>query len=149
MAVRTDETGFGGTAWGDEALKPTIDLNPTISAVINRLPPIGAIVAWAKSITGVPTLPDGWAECDGSTVSDSDSPINGETIPDLNASSGTARFLRGATTSGGTGGSETHRHSIAGGSDANGGLDPGRVLFTGLESTLPSYYSVVWIMRYK
>ena len=56
-------------------------------------PPIGAIIAWAKSFTGVPaTLPSGWVECDGSVLSDTDSPLDGETLPDLN--SGSKRFLR-------------------------------------------------------
>jgi len=75
-------------------------------------PPVGAIVAWAKTLTGVPqTLPGGWVECDGSTLSMLGSPLDGTTIPDLNASAGTARFLRGATTSGTTGGSSSHVHS--------------------------------------
>lgn len=70
--------------------------------------PIGGIVPWAKSLAGVPNLPEGWVECDGSVLVDAQSSLNGQTIPDLN---GDNRFLRGASTSGGTGGSETHTHS--------------------------------------
>ena len=67
--------------------------------------PIGSVVAWFKSITGVPALPSGWVQCDGQTLSDADSPIDGEVIPDLN---GNNDFLRGSSASGGTGGSATH-----------------------------------------
>lgn len=59
--------------------------------------PIGTIVAWHKSLTGTPTLPDGWVQCDGQTLRDSASPYNGQVIPNLN---GEARFLRGGATSG-------------------------------------------------
>jgi len=69
--------------------------------------PIGGIVAWAKTLSGVPNLPEGWVECDGTVLVDALSPLNGQTIPDLN---GDNRFLRGNSTSGGTGGSETHTH---------------------------------------
>lgn len=76
-------------------------------------PPVGAIVAWAKSFTGVPqTLPSGWVECDGSVLSLDGSPLDGETIPDLNAASGTARFLMGGTTSGTEAGVTTHTHAM-------------------------------------
>tara|TARA_Y100000310_G_scaffold151386_1_gene150985 strand:- start:1718 stop:2182 length:465 start_codon:yes stop_codon:yes gene_type:complete len=70
--------------------------------------PIGGVVAWLSNIAGVPNLPEGWALCDGSTISDGNSPLNGQTIPDLN---GDNRFLRGNSTSGGTGGSENHQHT--------------------------------------
>lgn len=67
--------------------------------------PIGCIVAWLKSLTGVPqVLPSGWVECDGATISDPASPMNGEDTPDL---MGTEPFLRGNNTSGGTGGGTT------------------------------------------
>lgn len=60
--------------------------------------PIGAIVAWHKNIAAaLPPLPDNWVECNGGTISDAESPIDGEAIPDLN---GDARFLRGGSTSG-------------------------------------------------
>jgi len=67
------------------------------------MPPIGSILPWHKSLTGCPSLPDGWEECDGTQISDSDSPYDGEYLPDLNTDIETAqggRFLRGATTSG-------------------------------------------------
>lgn len=65
-------------------------------------PPVGSIVAWHKNLPGVPTLPTGWVECNGQLVNDSQSPINGQSLPNLNAVSGYAggRFLRGGTTSG-------------------------------------------------
>lgn len=112
-------------------------------------PPIGSIMAWAKSLTGVPSLPSGWAECNGSVVSDTGSPLNGTTLPSLN--SGTQRFLRGSTTSGTTGGSDIHTHTIASsGNKANAGaLTTIYVGTTDATSTLPSYYEVVWIIRIK
>ncbi|KKM72362.1 hypothetical protein LCGC14_1421250, partial [marine sediment metagenome] len=71
----------------------------------------------AYSIYKTPELPEGWVECNGQTLSgafaDADSPYNGGTIPDLNASSGTERFLRGSISSGTTGGSEDHLHSTS------------------------------------
>lgn len=114
-------------------------------------PPIGAVLAWLKSFTNTPALPDGWVECNGQTLSDGASVYNGQTIPNLNGSSGTQRFLRGSTTSGSTGGSDSHTHSISGVSASGGNqanvsnqLTPSD---TGATSTLPSYYETVWILR--
>lgn len=119
------------------------------------IPPLGVVMAWLKSFTGIPALPDGWVECNGQVLSDIDSPFNGQTIPDLNGSSGTNRFLRGSTTSGTTGGSEEHTHNVTipNGTKGNSGYAefagaPGTRTTTSV-STLPSYYEVVWIMRVK
>jgi len=93
-------------------------------------------------------LPDYWVECNGQALSDADSPYNGETIPDLNASSGTERFLRGKTSSGGIGGTETHTHvmSTPGGAVlSNTGASV--TVVAASTSTLPSYYEIVWIMK--
>lgn len=60
--------------------------------------------AEAYVIYKTPYLPDGFVECNGQVLSDSDSPFNGETIPDLNV---TKRFLRGSSTSGTTGGADS------------------------------------------
>jgi hypothetical protein len=114
--------------------------------------PIGGIVAWLKLFPGTPALPDNFKECDGLILSDIDSPYDGQTLPDLNGNSGTQRFLRGSTTSGATGGSETHAHSISmnkAQTDPYSGSATNGVPSTGVTSTLPSYYEVVWIMRVK
>ncbi|KKK84552.1 hypothetical protein LCGC14_2782170, partial [marine sediment metagenome] len=52
-------------------------------------------------------LPTGWVEADGATVSDAQSVYNGQVLPDLNG----GEFIRGAGTSGGTGGSDTMAHT--------------------------------------
>jgi hypothetical protein len=59
--------------------------------------PIGTIKAWHKDFTNTPSLPWGWIECNGQSLSDTESPYDGEIIPDLN---GDGRFLRGSATSG-------------------------------------------------
>ncbi len=75
------------------------------------LAPIGAIMPWLKSYTNTPqALPTGWVECDGATVSDGDSVYDGQVLPDLNG----GEFIRGFTTSGGTGGSDTMAHTHTG-----------------------------------
>lgn len=70
--------------------------------------PIGSIIAWHNTVD-IPslTLPDGWVLCNGATIIDSESPLNGIVTPSLNntttATSGDSsygRFLRGGTTSG-------------------------------------------------
>lgn len=86
----------------------------------NGVNPIGAIIAWHKSLTGTPAIPAGWVECNGQTLSDAGSPYNGQVIPNLNGTpsggySGGGRFLRGGTTSGIMQNSTTIRRTAAGG----------------------------------
>jgi hypothetical protein len=110
--------------------------------------PVGAVVAWMKSFPNTPALPLDFVECNGQTVNDAMSPYNGQAIPDLN---GQQRFLRGAASSGATGGSDTHTHTLQyltpnqipkqSGGTYNHITDPA--------SSLPRYYEVVWIMRIK
>jgi hypothetical protein len=133
--------------------------------------PIGAIVAWHKSMSGTPALPAGWVECNGQTLSDAASPFNGQPLPNLN---GGSRFLRGAAVSGTTGGADNHVHRwydhgndpgnynrtlawastgdgassyASDGSTAQNVQDMSRDHYTDSQSSLPSYFSVVWIMR--
>ena len=122
--------------------------------------PIGSIIAWAKSMTGVPALSDRFLECDGSVISDADSPLDGETLPDL---LDPQSFLRGNTTSGGTGGSDTHDHDFSGTTGGSGyyttltgpiGVARGNHTHnysgtTETASSLPVYFEVVWVMRIK
>lgn len=101
-----------------------------------------------------PKLPDGWVECDGTAISDADSPYNGVNSPDLNGDSNTQRFLRGATSSGGLGGTENHTHTVNYNATISAGSGSPRNLFENSvvstsTGTLPTYYEVVWIMRVK
>lgn len=118
------------------------------------LVPIGGIIHWIKSFTGVPSLPAGFVECNGQVLSDGQSPLNGQTMPNINGSGGgTKQFLRGSTTSGTTGGSETHNHALTIGTisvDAtilNANVICSVATPTGDTSTLPSFYEAVAIVR--
>ncbi len=156
----------------------TTQLQLTISASSSSVSdiPVGTIMPWAKTLTGVPALPSGWVECDGSVLSDAESPLNGQTIPNLNGSN---YFLRGASTSGGTGGAATvsHNHIWAVSAntdkrlqlqaDSNDGINRTAIadgsmtqdLDTSALATaytdnasvapIPPYYSVVFIMKVK
>lgn len=137
------------------------------------LTPIGGIVAWLKSFTNTPALPFGWVECNGQTLNDSQSVYNGQVLPNLN---GNNRFLRGNSTSGGTGGEASHSlstdempshiHALTTAQDyGNDGLVVAginrdaayetTIVNTGSAGTgaahenRPPFYDVVWIMRVK
>lgn len=110
--------------------------------------PVGTILAWHKSATGTPALPDGWLECNGQTVFDAESPYYTGAVPDLN---GGNRFMRGNSASGAEGGSATHTHSFQNTStdmapDASHYTDGS---FTNPANHLPPYFDVVWIIRIK
>ncbi len=59
--------------------------------------PIGSITAWHKNFVKNHDLPNSWIECNGQTVSDQNSPLFGEIVPNLN---GEGLFLRGGVKSG-------------------------------------------------
>ncbi len=59
--------------------------------------PVGVISSYHKSFTGVTGLPSNFVEMNGQTISDSESPLDGQTLENLN---GGGRFLRGSATSG-------------------------------------------------
>ena len=80
-----------------------------------------------------------WVLADGSVLSDTESPLNGQTIPDIN---GENRFLRGEDTSGGTGGVETTTGGTAHGAEAPATL-------TNSHDNRPPFYDVVWIVKIK
>ncbi len=134
--------------------------------------PIGAIVAWHKSLGGVPSLDPNFVECNGQVLNDNKSPLHGKTIPNLNnpAASGLqGRYLRGSTSSGAMQDHMlfSHRHTHndynvhydsntwRGGGSAGGGYvvyeqDMQRYSdFTGGAETRPYSMTVVWIMRVK
>ncbi len=142
------------------ALKASLD-----NASLLR-PPVGSIIAWHNGIAGTPALPDGWMRCDGGVVSDSASPLNGQTLPDLN---GTGRFLRGGSAAGTLQADEFRSHNHGNGAyqyllrstcnstaqfnDVSCGepdiLSSAPILPAGGSETRPVNMSVVWIMRVK
>lgn len=76
-----------------------------MNANFQKMPPVGGIIAWHKNLTNTPALPDGWIECNGQPINDSESVYDGQTAPNLNnapnAWNAAGVFLRGGTTSGG------------------------------------------------
>jgi len=106
--------------------------------------PIGSIVPWCKTLAGVPqTLASNWKECDGTAITDSESPMVGQNAPALNNNN---YFVRANTTSGGTGGSSSHSHNLSGGAQVQGAAHI-YAASTNSKSHIPPYYDVVWIMR--
>jgi hypothetical protein len=76
--------------------------------------PVGTVKAWHKSANGTPqTLPWGWVEANGAALSDTESPLNGITLPDINSN---GRFIRGSNTSGNEQANQNlaHLHDIIG-----------------------------------
>lgn len=118
--------------------------------LLDAAAPIGCVKSWLKNFPGVPALSAQWAECNGQVLSDAGSPLNGQTLPDLN---GEQRFLRGASASGGTGGSDTHAHTTTQDPGNNGNNNAGSFSeasgTTSVEFSLPRFYEVVWVMRVK
>jgi hypothetical protein len=125
-----------------------------------QYPPIGSIIGWVKSLTGTPSLPDGWLECNGQTISDAGSPYNGQTLPDLFTGMN-IYFLRGSASSGSIGGSVIHQHFSPSSWDSttsvcayiscaltviDGSVSPD-VSYPGYN--FPTLYTVVWVVRIK
>lgn len=125
--------------------------------------PVGTVLSWLKSVTGVPTLPGGFVECNGQAISDADSPLNGQTLPDLN---GNANILYGGTASGNTKSEDylpNHNHGFGtlkfnNTNSGTGAQNASATGYTGLisgdtgnttEGTAIDAYSVVWIVRIK
>jgi len=117
---------------------------------------VGTVKAWAKTLTGVPALTAFWVECgNAGALSDAESPINGQTIPDLNNAQ---KLIRGNTTSGTTGGGLTHTHQMGSGyaiaygagGPGYGGINgsPGYVTI-GTGTNASPYMDMVWIIKIK
>lgn len=134
-------------------------LNNLIDEVIF---PIGTVIARTTYYAKTPSLPQGWVECNGQTISDSDSMYNNKTVPNLNGSiiTGNSRFIRSAYTSGQFGGTGSHYHKGVTGpaNDAVNSTSSGgtfaemlhiHYFTTGSTSTFPPYYTVKWIIRIK
>jgi len=110
---------------------------------------VGTIKSYVKSFTGLPSnnMTAFWKECDGSTLSDTESPLNGQVLPNLNV---IKRFLRGSTTSGTTGGTDSI--TLSHGIDSTNQWDeqyPDSGVADHTFDPKPPYYEVVFIMKVK
>jgi len=65
------------------------------ATLVSYVVPVGVIIAWHKSFANTPALPDGWVECNGQTLSDGDSPYDGQVIPNLNGAAAGADLNNG------------------------------------------------------
>lgn len=139
---------------------------------------LGKTSSYMKNQTGLPSnnLTAFWVECNGQTLSDTESTMDGQTIPDLNGyqSAATKRFLRG----GGAGDGSTppvsddgsgntaqdtssHRHANTNDTHAHFHDGAGRVEWSGndvadfdsrynkLIAPLPPSYNTIFIMKIK
>lgn len=125
--------------------------------------PIGSIIAWNKTLAGTPPLIPSFVECNGQVLADGESPLDGQTIPDLNSAIGAnkGRFLRGDTSSGTEQATQnkSHRHSATacdwGNQDGTWGQGNGSFCATsytsydGGDEARPPAYTIVWIIRIK
>lgn len=84
-------------------------------------PPVGTILSWHKDLAGTPALNDWWHECDGSLVTDVDSPYVGTNLPAIGNQYG---LEAGPGTSGGT---VNHGYAVGG----------------------HPFFQVIWIIRIK
>ena len=99
---------FGENLFQRRDVRETPAGTSTSTSSTSIIAPIGSIMAWLKSFANTPqVLPTGWMEADGSAINDADSVYDGQNAPDLNG----GEFIRGAGTSGGTGGSDTMAHT--------------------------------------
>jgi len=95
----------GDTARAEEVNANFQYLVDQINALVagsNALIPVGTIMAWHKDFPNTPPLPASWVECNGQVLSDTLSPYDGQTIPNLNIiiSGQGGYFLRGSNVSG-------------------------------------------------
>lgn len=162
-----NEFSTDGTLTGDS--DEAVPTERAVKSYVDNMAyvPVGSIIAWAKNIGPAPlSLSENFVECNGQVLDNDESPLDGLTIPNLNGNGGAdTRFLRGATASGGSGGSDSHSHSVNGTVDEstsmmmvesgttaqiNQGDHQHDMNFnTGSTSSLPPYYEIVWIMRVK
>ena len=153
-AFRQDSLFLGVQVDADDEMVPRQRLNAAAYALnspVGQFPvPLGTILPWAKDLTGVPSLPEGWLECDGQVVADSESPLDGTTLPDLN---GSQLALRGDTSSGTV--DNGHQHGFSTGSEnasprvAYNTGNFGSHTHSGTTQPGMSTYAVVYIIKVK
>jgi hypothetical protein len=114
---------------------------------IAALVPIGIVLPWFKDLPGVPALPSNFVECNGQTLNDPESPLDGQFMPDINT--GIQRFIRGGVNSGATGGIDSFATALA---DNAGVGTPQNFVTTDFSPgamPIPPFITAVYVIRVK
>jgi hypothetical protein len=129
------------------ALKALIDALAAQLAVLGTLVPIGGVIPWFKDTPGVPALPSNFVECNGQVLADPASPLDGQTMPDINT--GAQRFIRGGASSGATGGIDSFATALADNAGVGTAQNFVTVDFSPGAQPFPPYVSAVYVIRVK
>jgi hypothetical protein len=108
--------------------------------------PIGVAVPWFRDTPGVPPLPANYLECNGQTVADPESPLDGIALPDLN---GAGHFVRGGNTSGVVGGSDVFAITTVDFTGTGTSVNVPTTDYSPGASPIPLHTSAVYVMRIK
>jgi hypothetical protein len=129
------------------ALKALIDALAAQLATLGTLVPIGAVIPWFKDTPGVPPLPANFVECNGQVLSDASSPLDGQTMPDINT--GAQRFLRGGVNSGTVGGIDSFATALADNASIGTAQNFVTVDFSPGAQPFPPFITAVYVIRVK
>jgi hypothetical protein len=116
-------------------------------AALANLVPIGAVIPWFKDTPGVPALPSNFVECNGQVLSDAESPLDGQLMPDINT--GAQRFVRGGASSGVTGGIDSFATALADNANVGTAQNFVTIDFSPGAQPFPPFVSAVYIVRVK
>ncbi len=129
------------------SLQAQINILAAQLAALANLVPIGGVIPWFKDTPGVPALPANFVECNGQFLSDAESPLNGQLMPDINT--GAQRFIRGGVNSGAVGGIDSFATAQA----DNSGTQPVNNFvttdFSPGAQPFPPYVTAVYVIRVK
>jgi hypothetical protein len=129
------------------ALKALIDALAAQLAAVSGLVPIGGVIPWFKDTPGVPALPSNFVECNGQVLADAESPLDGQTMPDINT--GAQRFIRGGVNSGATGGIDAFATALADNAGVGTPQNFVTVDFSPGAQPFPPYVTAVYVIRIK
>ena len=89
IAVPDQKLDVNGVIETNAGVKYPDGVTQVVAANVNNLVPIGAVLSWWKGSGATPALPAGFVECNGQTLNDAASPLNGLVIPNLNGQAAT------------------------------------------------------------
>jgi hypothetical protein len=122
-------------------------LTSSLAALASLQVPIGGVIPWFKDTPGVPALPSNFVECNGQVLADAESPLDGQTMPDINT--GAQRFIRGGTNSGTTGGIDSFGTALADNAGVGTAQNFVTTDFSPGAQPFPPYISAVYVIRVK